>query len=226
VRIAALYDIHGNLPALEAIVAELDQLGLDAVVIGGDAVGGPSPAESLALVSNLGLPTLYVRGNGERAPDPFEAERLSAEERATIAAWPLTVSVPVDGLGDVLFCHATPRSDDELLTAITPAAEVEPVFAGVSEHVIVCGHVHVRFDRSVAGHRVVNPGSVGMPYEGVVGVAFWGVFGRDVELRQTPYDRGRFDRAIADSGYPHPDYFDRATAEEVTAHFERLRTSQ
>jgi predicted phosphodiesterase len=226
VRVAALYDIHGNLPALEAVVAELDQVRPDAVVIGGDAVGGPSPAESLAIVSGLGLPTLYVRGNGERAPDPFEAERLSDQQLATIAAWPLTVSVPIDGLGDVLFCHATPRSDEELITAITPAAEIAPGLAGVSEQVIVCGHVHVRFDRSVAGHRVVNPGSVGMPYEGVTGVAFWGVFGPDVELRQTRYARDQFDRALADSGYPHPDYYDQASADEVTAHFEQLRTAQ
>jgi putative phosphoesterase len=225
-RVAALYDIHGNLPALEAVVAELPQVRPDAVVIGGDAVGGPCPAESLALVSNLGLPTFYVRGNGERAPDPFEAELLSDEELATIAAWPLSVSLPIDGLGDVLFCHATPRSDEELITAITPAAELGPVLASASEHVIVCGHVHVRFDRSVAGHRIVNPGSVGMPYEGSTGVAFWGVFGPDVELRQTSYDRDRLDRVLADSGYPHPDYFDQATAEEVTAHFERLRAAK
>ena len=224
--VAALYDIHGNLPALEAIVAELEPGRLDAVVIGGDVAGGPSPLEVLTIVTNLGLPTLYVRGNGDRAPDPFEAQLLSGPQRATLASWPLTVSLPIDGLGEVLFCHATPRSDDELITAITPEAEIAPVVAGVSEHLIVCGHVHVRFDRPVAGHRIVNPGSVGMPYEGDTGVAFWALLGPEVELRETRYDRARFDRLLAESGYPHPDYFEAAPADEVTAHFERLRTAQ
>ena len=178
-RVAALYDIHGNLPALEAVLAEAEALQPDLVVIGGDVAGGPLPVETLRLVSGLPYPTLYVRGNGDRAPDAFEAERLSPEQRATMAAWPLSVSVAIDGLGDVCFCHATPRSDEELVTAITPADAVAPMLAGVGAAVIVCGHVHVRFDRTVAGHRLVNPGSVGMPYQGVTGVAFWGIFGPD-----------------------------------------------
>ena len=220
---AALYDVHGNLPALAAAVAEVEALQPDLVGIGGDVAGGPLPVETLRLVSGLACLNVYGRGNGDRAPDAFEAERLSPEQRATMAAWPLSVSVAIDGLGDVCFCHATPRSDEELVTAITPADAVAPMLAGVAAPLIVCGHVHVRFDRTVAGHRLVNPGSVGMPYQGVTGVAFWGIFGPDVEFRQTTYDREAFDQALARRGYPHPDHFDPAPADEVTAHFERLR---
>ena len=115
-RIAALYDIHGNVPALEAVLAEVEAAAPDLVVIGGDVAGGPQPAETLAAVDAIALPKLFVRGNGDRAPDPFDRERLSADQVATLAAWPLTVTVEADGLGEVLFCHASPRSDDELLT--------------------------------------------------------------------------------------------------------------
>ena len=221
-RVAALYDIHGNLPALEAVLAELPGFAPDMVVIGGDVAGGPQPAETLAAVEALGLPTTFIRGNAERAPDPFESALLDAAELARMAAWPLSAPVTVDGLGEVLFCHASPRSDEELLTRISPAEALAPMYAGVTQEVVVCGHVHVQFDRAVAGHRIVNAGSVGMAYEGRNDVAAWCLLGPDVELRQTPYDRAAFDRALEASGYPHPDYFDAATADEVTAHFEAL----
>ena len=163
-RIAALYDIHGNLPALEAVLAEPDVAAADVVVVGGDAIAGPMPAETLRLLAAQGERIVWLAGNNEREmferreadPDSgglwdrravWVAGRLTASERASVADWPGTVVIDVDGLGPVLFCHATPRSDSEIFTAITPPAVVEPMLAGVAEATVVCGHTHVQFDR-------------------------------------------------------------------------------
>jgi predicted phosphodiesterase len=220
VRVAALYDIHGNLPALEAVLAEPDVAGADAVVIGGDAVAGPMPAETLALLERLGERALWVRGNAEREvlerrdADPGEggvwerrdtwvAAQLTAEQLARIAHWAATVEVEVDGLGPTRFCHATPRDDSEIFTAITPPGEVEPMLAA-AEPVVVCGHTHVQFDRAVGGRRVVNAGSVGMPYEDQPG-ARWCLLGPDVELRRTAYDVEAAAARVRASGFPEAD---------------------
>lgn len=221
-RVAALYDIHGNVPALEAVLDDVRASGAELIVVGGDVAGGPQPVETLEMVGSLELPARFVRGNGDRAPDDFEMERLDATGLARLAAWPLTVAADVDGLGEVLFCHASPRSDEELVTAVSPDERLAPVFAGVAQEVVVCGHVHVQSDRRAAGHRIVNAGSVGMAYEGRANVACWCLLGPDVELRQTAYDRARFDRVLTATGYPNADWFDPADPAEVTAQFERL----
>ena len=184
-KVAALYDIHGNLPALEAVLAEPDVAAADVVVIGGDALEGPMPVETLALLEGLGGRVRWLRGNTEREvlerrdADPYDggiwdrratwvAAQLTADQLARVAAWPATVAVEVDGLGPTRFCHATPRDDYEIFTAITPAAAVEPMLAG-AEPTVVCGHTHVQFDRRIGEQRVVNAGSVGLPYEGESG---------------------------------------------------------
>ena len=183
VRIAALYDIHGNVPALEAVLADVRASGAELVVVGGDVAGGPQPVESMEMLESLDLPARFVRGNCDRAPDAFEAKRLDATRLARLAAWPLTVAADVEELGEVLFCHASPRSDEDLVTAISPDDRLAPMFAGVTQAVVVCGHVHVQFDRRAAGHRIVNAGSVGMAYEGRPDLACWCLLGPDVELR-------------------------------------------
>jgi putative phosphoesterase len=221
-RVAALYDIHGNLPALETVLGEVRAAAPDLIVIGGDVAGGPMPVETMAALERLETPALFVRGNGDRAPEPFEAALLDDARLAVMAAWPLTATAEVDGLGEVLFCHASPRSDEEVVTAISPDERLAPMFESVHQQVVVCGHVHVQYDRLAAGRRIVNAGSVGMAYEGRADLACWCLLGPDVELRREIYDRGRFDRLLRDSGYPGADAFDVATAAEVTAHFETL----
>jgi predicted phosphodiesterase len=203
-RVAALYDIHANLPALQAVLAEPDVLAADLLVVGGDVLAGPMPAETLALLAALGDRAAWVHGNTERevaharGADPstggvwdqraaWVANRLTAAEVAAADAWPATVSVAVDGLGPVLFCHGSPRSDEEIITAISPAARMAPMLAGVGAATIVCGHTHVQFDRVCGGTRVINAGSVGMPYEGSPGARF-ALLGPGVALRTTPYD--------------------------------------
>ena len=184
----------------------------DLVVVGGDLLGEPYARECLDRLLELGDRVRFVRGNADR-------EALAFAD--IVASWPLTVDVEVAGLGRALFCHGSPRSDEEILTKVSPDERVAAALDGVDAPLVVCGHTHVQFDRHVAGYRLVNPGSVGMPYEGRPG-AFWAVFGPDVELRCTKYDveaaaaaldaAGATDRAEWLREPPDPD--------EVSAYFE------
>jgi predicted phosphodiesterase len=203
VRVAAISDIHGNLPALEAVLADLDREGVDEIVVVGDIVGGPFSSEVFDRVTSL-PGVRIVRGNADRfvveGRDEFgqdwEAERarLGEDRLPVVAAWPLTAALDIDGLGRTLFCHATPSADEPIFTRITPDDDVERLLGDREASVVVVGHTHVQFDRRLAsGLRVVNAGSVGMPYEGRRG-AFWALLGPDVELRRTEYD---VDAAIA-----------------------------
>jgi predicted phosphodiesterase len=196
-RVAALYDIHGNLPALDAVLSEVDA---DLIVVGGDIVGGEHPAETLERLRALD-DVRFIRGNVERelvdpspprpgGPPPGAVDelkaKLGAERVDFLYELPGRVTIEVDGLGPVLFCHATPHSDEEIFTILSPDERVGALLAGVEERVIVCGHTHVQVDRRVDGVRVVNAGSVGMPYEEEPG-AYWALLGPDVELRRTEY---------------------------------------
>jgi predicted phosphodiesterase len=204
-RVAAIYDVHGNLPALEAVLDELATAGADAVVVGGDVLPGPMPKECLERLFALKLPVHFIHGNGESAaiqvltgqvpesvPEAFRpavqwsAEQLPDEYRKAIVRWPLTVRFEIDALGEVLFCHATSRNDTELITRLSPDERIREVFPGFKRLVAVCGHTHMQFDRTVDSLRVVNAGSVGMPV-GEAG-AYWLLLGPDVELKRTTYD--------------------------------------
>jgi putative phosphoesterase len=187
VRVAALYDVHGNLPALDAVLAEVEREEVDRIVFGGDVISGPWPAETLERVRGLGDRALVVLGNADRDLEPWRRERLGDEGHDVVLAWPLTVSLDVDGLGRVLFCHATPRSDEEIVTRLTPEERLREILDGVEADVVVHGHVHVRYDRRAAGVRIVNPGSVGLPYETQPG-AYWAILGPHVEHRRSDYD--------------------------------------
>lgn len=193
-RVAALSDIHGNLPALEAVLAEVEREGVDEIVVGGDSVSGPWPVEVLERLEAVGA--RIVRGNADRLVlerdeghlGAWSADRLGPNRLATVARWPLTLELDVVGLGRVLLCHSTPGSDDPIYTRITPEGEVLDLLGDVAADVVVCGHTHIQYDRRLSsGLRLVNPGSVGLPYEGRHG-AFWAILGPDVEFRRTSYD--------------------------------------
>jgi predicted phosphodiesterase len=197
VRVAALNDIHGNLPALEAVLAEVDHEGVDTIVCGGDVVPGPFPAEVFDRLT--ALPNVqFLRGNadrfliegvGEYGQDwVADRQRVGDARLAAIASWPLTVELDVDGLGRTLFFHAVPTADEPIFTRITPDEEVIDLIGDVDVDLAVCGHTHVQFDRRLSNClRVVNAGSVGMPYEGRRG-AFWCLLGPIVQHRHTEYD--------------------------------------
>ena len=218
--VAAIFDIHANLPALEAVLRDVREVGVDHIVVGGDVVPGPMPRETLACLRSIGIPVACIRGNGEvaviermRGKDPagvpdtylpmmrWVAQQLAADHEALMASWPLTVSLRVDDLGDVLFCHATPRNEHEIFTLATSEARLLPVFAGVRARLVVCGHTHMQFDRMVGTTRVVNAGSVGMPFQQPGGV-YWLLLGADVELRRTDYDLPQAAEAIRRTTYP------------------------
>ena len=194
-RVAAISDIHGNLPALEAVLADVEREGVDAIVVAGDSVSGPWPAEVFDLLESVGA--RIVRGNADRLEEvmahsgdlgAWNESRLGPGRLDTVTAWPLTLELSVDGLGTVLVCHSTPASDTPIYTSITPDDEVVELLGSVAADVLICGHTHMQVDRQLSsGLRVVNPGSVGMPYEGRRG-AYWAILGPGVEFRCSEYD--------------------------------------
>jgi predicted phosphodiesterase len=225
-RVAALYDIHGNLPALEAVLGEIEQAQVDRVVVGGDVAPGPQSGACLDRLLELGIPLQFIQGNGEfavlaqmtgqnieRIPEQareiirWEAQQIGPKYERLIASWPATLAVAIPPLGEVLFCHATPRNNTEMFTRLTPEDVLRPVFDGVTASIVVCGHTHMQFDRSVGGIRIVNAGSVGMPF-GEPG-AYWLLLGPDVQLRRTAYDLSVAAKRVADTNYPQADEFGR-----------------
>jgi predicted phosphodiesterase len=175
VRVAALYDVHGNLPALTAVLAEVDALGVDAIVVGGDVASGPMPVETLDALRVRGA--RFVRGNADRVLDlrgadegetwvrarRWVAARLGEERVTFLASLPLDLTLELAGLGAVRFCHGAPGSDELTITRLTPDERLRGLLEGVDERVVVCGHTHLQFDRLVDRIRVVNAGSVGAP---------------------------------------------------------------
>jgi len=215
-RIAALYDVHGNLPALEAVLADVDREGVDEIVFGGDLTWGPLPQQTLALVRTVENAS-FVRGNADREPDEWERSCLSEEEIAFLQAQAPTVER--DG---VLYCHATPRSDDEIVTPATPDERLREILAAVEQRVVVAGHTHMQQDRMVDGIRFVNAGSIGLPYEGEI-AAFWALLvAGGPQLRKTALDHERVVEVFRESRWPrapeilHERVLRAATREEAT----------
>jgi putative phosphoesterase len=193
-KVAVIADVHGNAPALRAVLAEIEREQVDLIVSCGDLTWGPLPEETYELAR--ALDARFVRGNADRAVlervSKTERERWmqahhSQEMRDFLSSFEDTVSVEVDGLGAIRLCHGSPRSDEECVTPATPEERVKEFSADVNEKVIVSAHVHLQFDREVAGIRSVNAGSVGLPYEDGPG-AYWALLGPDVEFRRTDYD--------------------------------------
>ncbi|MFC9248792.1 metallophosphoesterase family protein [Streptomyces sp. NPDC057136] len=202
-RVAVLSDIHGALPALEAVLAEPDVSAADRIVLTGDITAGPQPAEVLDLLTGLGERVVWVSGNADRElleyrrairaaiPYPvstWAAGQLREDHLDLLGRLPRTAELTLPGLGRVLFCHATPRDDEEIALVDSRLDRWEEVFTGLDDEVgtVVCGHTHMPFVRLAHGRLVVNPGSVGMPY-GRPG-AHWALLGPGVELRRTEFD--------------------------------------
>ncbi|MGA3046024.1 MAG: metallophosphoesterase family protein [Terracidiphilus sp.] len=226
-RIAAIYDIHANLSALEAVLQEIRQAKVDCVVVGGDVLPGPLPRETLQCLLDLDIPAQFIHGNGDRevlaqmsgietdwyrtAPvqwrDPvhWAARQLGTEHQQLLEGWPPTYRITIPSLGDLLFCHATPRNDTEIFTRLTPDDRLLPVFEGLNVSVVVCGHTHMQFDRMIGATRVVNAGSVGMPF-GEPG-AYWVLLDSQVQLQHTRYDLARAASQVRGTAYPQAENF-------------------
>jgi diadenosine tetraphosphatase ApaH/serine/threonine PP2A family protein phosphatase len=209
-RTAALYDVHGMPWALEAVLAEVDT---DAIVFGGDLVWGPYPRETLVLIRSLDA--RVVRGNTDRDPGEWVEAQHGEGELKWLSELPPAVRVD-----DVYYCHATPRSDEEIVTPETPDELLEEMLSNVEERLVVGGHTHMQQRRG----RYVNAGSVGMPYEGEV-AAFWAVIDEDAEFRRTAFDVERAVAAVRRSEWPLAETFveenllQSPTRAEATAQF-------
>jgi predicted phosphodiesterase len=212
-RVAVLSDIHGVLPALEAVLAEPEVRSADRIVLTGDIVAGPLPVPTLDLLASLGERAVWVRGNADREVLDLDAEggtgwvanQLRPDQRSHLGGLPLSVTLDIKGLGPTLFCHATPRDDEEVVLVDSRTARWREVLSTVDDEVttIVCGHTHMPFVRLVDRRLVVNPGSVGMPYGSAGG--HWALLGpgTGVALRRTPFDADAACARIAtESGYP------------------------
>lgn len=221
---AVLYDIHGNLPALEAVLEDIRRAKIDEIIVGGDVLPGPMPRETLECLFALDIPARFIMGNGDRIvlaqmdgveseeiPVSFRenirwnASQLGAEHKAQMATWPAMLRIDIDGVGTMLFCHATPRNDTELFSRRTEEQRLVPVFEGAGASLVVCGHTHMQFDRMVGSTRVINAGSVGMPF-GEPG-AYWLEIGEAIRLRHTMYDLNEAADRVRATTYPRADDF-------------------
>jgi putative phosphoesterase len=223
-RVAAIYDIHGNLPALEAALQDIRQAEVDQIVVGGDVLPGPMPRETIGCLLDLDIPVRFIQGNGDREvlalmkgaeagalPEQYReamswnAKQLHSEDEELLDGWPKTLRLKIDGVGEVLFCHATPRIDTEVFTRLTCEDHLIPIFARLNVSLVVCGHTHMQFDRTIGKVRVVNAGSVGMPF-GKPG-AWWLLLGPHIELRHTRYDLTKAAERILKTNYPQAQEF-------------------
>jgi putative phosphoesterase len=208
VQFAVLADIHGNLQALDAVLADPRCTAADQVVVLGDVVAGTFPAECFDRLSGLGGRVRVLRGNADRIvleddgeESRWARDRLGPERLAAVSAWPTSFTIDVDQLGSVHCCHATPRGDDDILTPVTPEPVAAAFFDGTPEAVVLGGHTHIQFERQIAGWRFVNVGSVGRPREARPG-AYWALVGPDIELVSTEYDVEAAAEAVLASGQP------------------------
>lgn len=225
-RLAAIYDIYGNLPALEAVLADIASENVDLIVVGGDVVAGPMPSETLALLQDVSvnIPTQFIHGNAESEVNRFVAGKeiggltpqaddvtrwvascLTPAQKEFIASWSTTLTIELHGLGEVLFCHATPANDIDVFTSLTPDARMLSLFNNVTASLVVCGHTHMQFARIVGDIRVVNGGSVGMPFGKTS--ADWLLIDREVVFNHTDYDRAKAAARIRQTDYPGAETF-------------------
>lgn len=225
-RVAALYDVHGNLPALEAVLVAVEAAGADLILFGGDVAAGPFPLETIELLRRIGG-ARFVRGNADRymvevfdgvsVPeggliDDWAVDQLDREHRDFLASFEPTLRV-----AGALFCHATPHDDMSIFTRESPDARVRALLGNITDSLVVCGHTHMQFDRTIDGVRIVNAGSVGLPY-GTADACWALVEDGDVEFRHSLYDHSGLRR----SSYAKLDAFlEEHSEEEAIEFFER-----
>jgi putative phosphoesterase len=214
--VAVLSDVHGVLPVLEAVLAQPEVRDADRIVVCGDHAAGPQPVEVLDLMTSLDNVVL-VRGNADRelvavregVPSEHEesnwaAAQLRPDQIKLLAEMPHPVTLEIRGFGPVVFCHGTPRDDDEVVLVDTRLEKWAEVFADLPDEVrtVVCGHTHMPFVRLVDRRAVVNPGSIGMPYGGAGGR--WALLRNgEISLRRVDIDVDEaVARVVAGSTYP------------------------
>lgn len=221
-RLACLADVHANVAALDAVISSDLFSTVDAVAFLGCLTTGPEPQAVLERCMQLDAPSYFIAGNGERSVieladgrtiddwpvGPWVLDRHGAECVAMIRSWPKGLIADIAGLGRVRMCHGSPRSDIEVLTPNTIPARIRAATRDVTERVLVHGHTHLQYERTVGGLRLVGPGSVGNPYTTGEFGARWAILGPDVQLIETPYDINAARTRIQASGYPSPKFLE------------------
>ena len=222
--VVVLSDVHGVLPVLDDVLRDPVVERADLIVVTGDHAAGPMPVETLDRLVRLGERVTLVRGNADRelvamardvgferddrpAVSFWAAAQLRDDQVGLLAGLPHPVTVDIDGFGPVLFCHGSPRDDDEVVLVDTRIERWREALAGVDDAVrtIVCGHTHMPFVRLVDRRLVVNPGSVGMPY-GTAGAPWSLLENGTVSLHRTAVDPVRVGAALrAGSAFPDID---------------------
>ena len=233
-RVGLLSDVHGNRLALEAVLAELDRDGVDALVCLGDVAVGPQPRESLARVRELGCPVVLGnwdaaflngvpcrgrRDGQDRERDPRLVGRPALRRGPRLPAHVRSlVELELDGLPALCY-HGSPRSFDDWIFATTPDDELVGMFGREHRPLLIGGHTHVQLLRRWDRASVVNPGSIGLPFAtwwpDRVRVAPWAEYavltsgegGLHVDLRRARYDVAEHLRRSRASGMPHADWW-------------------
>ena len=220
--VAAIYDIHGNLPALESVLDEINSISVDRIVVGGDILPGPFPVETIELLRSVRIPIDFISGNGEREtlellagkesrlPQSVQdamtwnGRQLNTQQQEFVGNFPETLRLTLPQVGEVLFCHASPRNDNDIFTKNTPDKNIASLFLD-SPQMVVCGHTHMQFDRRVGNVRVINAGSVGMAFGS--NDAQWLLIGNDFQFKSTEYDIVLAGERIRSSDYPDSENF-------------------
>lgn len=217
-RIGILSDIHGNLPALEAVLADMERRGVDrAVNLGDVAFRGPFPAECTARVREMGAPVIL--GNTEvwlteaepKLPEALLAVRTWTRERMApadldwLAGLPAEFRFTVEGQR-LLFAHGSPRSNMEFLFPFSPEAELREALADCGADVVVVGHTHWAFSRRIGQVHLIGAGSIGLPFDGDSRAAYaiLEVTERNVGVThvRVAYDQERTLTAARAEGFP------------------------
>lgn len=241
-RVAIIADIHGNDLAFGLVAAEIAALGIDRVVCLGDAVqGGPQPAQIVARLRGHGWPTVlgnadaFLLSGEDTDATPASAERrrildetrdwslaqLSVDDRAFIAAFPLTLTVPLPGGRELRCCHASPTSYDDILLPTSPHEDFVRLLAPEERAIYAGGHTHIQFIHHLGRTFFCNPGSVGNAWRhgqpaGQFRADPWAEYailtvednGRlALEFRRVPFDTGEYRRIVAASGIPFAEAF-------------------
>lgn len=244
-RLALIADIHGNLPALDAVLAEISREGVDRIVCLGDISLGPQPAETLERVRSLGCPVVmgnwdawFLQGMpqfdgqlGEVLGDlrAWSVEQLSSEQRHYLTEFRPTVEVALPEGATLLAFHGSPRSFEDSIFATTPDEEVEEMLAGRTALVLAGGHTHFQLFRRLGESVLLNPGSIGLPFRrphrGIMEIApraEYGLVQHDgdrlsIELRRTAFDLDGLLRVMREGGMPHAEWWVALWTAESTA---------
>ncbi|WP_434716446.1 metallophosphoesterase family protein [Lacticaseibacillus paracasei] len=221
-KIAALYDIHGNYPALKEVLKQVKKLSPDLVVLGGDLIAGPMPLETLSLLKRVSttFKTVGIMGNNDQdIVDIYAKKRVGlsrkATEQLTWIANQLSYKqvsflrnlLPSISIGNYFFCHAVKNDNTTVFSPRQNKAYIEALFKGVQESYIICGHTHIQFELSLPNKKIINAGSIGMPFSNQFGAQWLWLEDNRIEYKRTIFNQQVAIQLISQTEYPFKNEF-------------------